>query len=390
MIVSIVFAGLTAISLVINFWQFVAAWRFPMGVRRAPAPQAPGVTLLKPVKGCDATTAESFRSWFRQDYRGPVQVLFAVRDPDDPVCPIVRNLIAEHPGIDAELVVCPELLGANAKVSSLAHLESRIRHEVVVVSDADVRIAADLVTQIVAWLAQPEIGMVNCFYRLANPSNLAMHWEAYAVNADFWSQVLQSRTLQAQDFALGAVMATTRKCLAAVGGFRALVNHLADDYHLGNRIAKLGERIELCTVPVDCWDGPAGWSQVWAHQLRWSRTIRVCQPLPYFASVLSNLTLWTVLLIVALVVVPGTGFSPATLGSLKALAGIALGWRLLSANLLFARLCGRYAPVGIFWMPWMKDLLGFVVWVASFAGHTVEWRGIRYRVGRDGQLTPLE
>src|SRR5205814_1953395 len=114
-------------------------------------------------------------------------------------------------------------------------------------------------------------------------------------NADFWSQVLQAQSLKPVDFALGAVMAVPRKQLQEVGGFMAIVDCLADDYQLGNRIVRAGHRVVISPVVVECWSSPMGWKAVWKHQLRWARTIRVCQSLPYFFSILSNATLWPVL-----------------------------------------------------------------------------------------------
>ena len=142
-------------------------------------------------------------------------------------------------------------------------------------------------------------------------------------------------------------------------------------------------------MPVDCWDAPAGWAVAWSHQLRWSRTIRICQPAPYFASILSNLTLWAAALAVVVLASdePAPG-SPARLALLGLSAG-ALGWRILMGNLLYGRLCEGFPPLATAWMPWMKDLLGFAVWVASFAGNTVEWRGMKFRVCRNGELTPV-
>src|SRR5262249_13829347 len=116
-----------------------------------------------------------------------------------------------------------------------------------------------------------------------------------AINADFWSQVLQAQSLKPIDFALGAVMATRKERLAEIGGFAPPPDCLPDDYQLGNRIARKGHRIALSTVPVECWSEPMNWTAVWKHQLRWARTIRVCQPLPYFFSILSNPTLWPLL-----------------------------------------------------------------------------------------------
>ena len=292
-------AALALLSFALALWQWVAARRFPLHRRVTDLSFAPAITLLKPLKGCDATTVESLQSWFNQNYAGQIQILFGVADASDPVCKIVRELIEKNPGRDAQLVVCAESPGANGKVSTLIQLERLVKHPLILVSDADVRVPPDFLANIVAPLRDPKTGLVNCFYRLANPATTAMRCEAVAINADFWSQVLQSTNLKPLDFALGAAMLTRRKLLEEIGGFAALANCLADDYQLGHRIAQRGHRIALCPVVVECWDAPMNWRDVWKHQLRWARTIRVCQPVPYFFSILSNATLWPLLWLIA-------------------------------------------------------------------------------------------
>ncbi len=235
----------------------------------------PAVTLLKPLKGGDATTAASLQSWFNQDYAGPTQILFGVADASDPVCKTVRELIEKNPGRDAQLMVCGESLGTNGKISTLIQLERLAKYELILVSDADVRVPADFLVNAVAPLRDDETALVNCFYRLANPATAAMRWEAIAVNADFWSQVLQAISLKPLDFALGATMLVRRPALAEIGGFNSLADCLADDYQLGHRLAEKGHRLALCPVVVECWDAPMTWRGVWRHQLRWARTIRV-------------------------------------------------------------------------------------------------------------------
>ncbi|HEY5913906.1 MAG TPA: glycosyl transferase, partial [Verrucomicrobiae bacterium] len=70
--------GLTLLSLILLLWQWLAAWRFPLHRRVRTPSYSPGVTLLKPLKGCDPSTEACLRSWFTQDYPGPVQILFGV------------------------------------------------------------------------------------------------------------------------------------------------------------------------------------------------------------------------------------------------------------------------------------------------------------------------
>jgi ceramide glucosyltransferase len=398
-----ILAALALLSLAITLWQWLAARRFPLHQRVADTSFAPGVTLLKPLKGLDPETHGCLESWFKQDYRGPVQLLFGVADEKDPVCELVRQLIAEHPQANAQLVVCAEQFGPNAKVSTLTHLERLAQHDHFVVSDADTRVPPDFLAQLVQPLRDPQTGIVNCFYALTNPTTLAMQWEAVAVNADFWSQVLQSRTLKPLDFALGAVMATRRQQLNEIGGFRALVDYLADDYQLGNQIAKRGYRIELCPVVVECREREQGWCEVWAHQLRWARTIRVCQPVPYFFSILSNATWWAAAWFswagISCVTIQ-TAFERADdfraefvllmsmLGAWLTLMVVALA-RLLMADDCYARLLKLANPGGIPGMAPLKDLLQVPIWALAFLGNTVIWRGQRLRVLPGGKLVPV-
>lgn len=404
MLLHLILAALAVLSLGITLWQWLAARRFPLHQRATDISFVPGITLLKPLKGLDPEARGCLESWFKQDYRGPVQLLFGVAAAEDPVCEVVRQLIAEHPQANAQLVLCPEQLGPNAKVSTLVHLERLAQHEHIVVSDADTRVPADFLAQVIQPLRDPQAGLVNCFYALTNPTTLAMQWEAVAVNADFWSQVLQSRTLKPLDFALGAAMATRRKQLAEIGGFRALVDYLADDYQLGHQIAKRGYRIELCPVVVECRERVQGWHDVWAHQLRWARTIRVCQPVPYFFSILSNMTLWAGMLLAS-----GTTLLQGLFTSLSSGETInahALFPLALSFGIFFPGFClvVRVAmAVDLFkWnsksripSPWamlapLKDLLQVPIWVLAFLGNTVIWRGQKLRVLPGGKLVPIE
>ena len=394
-----ILAALALLSFALVLWQWLAARRFPLHQRVAGIDFAPAVSLLKPLKGCDDTTADSLRSWFNQDYPGPMQILFGVAEADDPVCKIVRQLIAENPKSDAQLVVCENLAGANAKVAKLDQLEKPAKHDLILVSDADVRVPPDFLTNVVQPLRNQNVKLVNCFYRLANPATTAMQWEAVAINADFWSQVLQSQTLKPLDFALGAVMLIRRKALDEMGGFSSLADCLADDYQLGHRLAKNGHRIALCPVVVDCWDAPANWSDVWKHQLRWARTIRVCQPLPYFFSILSNVTLWPLLWLVSEFftclpsILPGPRMDDFRFFAAKILLldGVCVVVALVLFRIILAQnLQRRFTPerklVSPFWMVPVKDLLHVAIWIGAFAGNTVEWRGRKMKLRRDGTL----
>lgn len=390
MVLNCIFGALAGLSVALLLWQWAAARRFPLHQRVNHTTRSVGITLLKPLKGADEHTEMCLRSWFTQNHVGPVQILFGVADVNDAACSVVKKLLAAFPSADAQLVVCPEQLGTNAKVSTLIQLERLAKHELICVSDADVRVPGDFLSEAVKPLTLPNMetgaALVNCFYRIANPTTLAMQCEAVAINADFWSQVLQSCSLKPMDFALGAVMLTRRSELAGIGGFTAIKDCLADDYQLGNRIAKCGGRIEICPVVVECWDAPMGWAAVWKHQLRWARTIRVCQPAPYFFSILSNPTLWPLLW-------------AAVTCSLSALVflGVAFLVRWGVTADLQRRIAGNrdsQLPIADrqrngYWLAPLKDLMQVAVWALAFAGNTIEWRGRRMKLRRDGMLIPV-
>ena len=438
MILNLIIGFFALLSLALTLWQWLVARRFPLH-RRIPTPSPssassgscpesdlasssrsspltpqPPLTLLKPLKGCDPATEDCLRSWFAQHYTRPIQILFGVAAADDPVCGIVRKLLREFPTADAQLVVGNPLPGANAKVAKLAELEHLAKYDLLVISDADVRVPPDFLANIVTPLCEVPLahpmgeglgvracGLVCCFYRLANPTTLAMQWEAIAVNADFWSQVLQSQSLKPLDFALGAVMAIRRRQLQEIGGFAPLVDCLADDYQLGNRIARRGHAIALSPVVVECWSAPMGWADVWKHQLRWARTIRVCQSAPYFFSLLSNATLWPLLWLIVRPAAP-----------VAACVFFCFLVRILTALNLQQRLNrnpdpgGRASPGTPFphsppqplsqapwryaWLVPLKDLLQAAIWLLAFLGNRIEWRGQRMRLRPNGTLEPLK
>jgi ceramide glucosyltransferase len=374
-----IFAALATLSFALALWQFFAARKFPLHQRIADPSFSPAISILKPLKGCDATTADSLQSWFNHEYPGPIQIFFGVAEADDPVCNIVRELIQKNPGVDARLIVCSETLGTNAKVSTLIQLERAAKYDLVLVSDADVRVPRDFLGNVAAPLREAGVALVNCFYRLANPATKAMQWEAIAINADFWSQVLQSRTLKPLDFALGAAILVRRKSLSEIGGFKALASCLADDYQIGNRIAKQGGKIELCPAVVECWDSPANWRDIWKHQLRWARTIRVSQALPYFFSILSNATLWPLLWLIVSLISMKTFCAPLTAVAFL-LARVAL------AQNLQRRMVQSTQDIAPFWLVPAKDLLQTAIWALAFCGNKIEWRGRKMRLRRDGSL----
>lgn len=376
MISASIFAALAGLSFALNLWQWFAGRSFPIWQKRITGTPRflPSLSILKPLKGCDAETRSCLESWFTQEYPAEVQLLFGVASADDPVCEVVHDLIAKHPE-RAELIITQPILGTNAKVSSLCHLAKHAAHDHLIVSDADVAIEPHFFPELVAPLDEKTVGTVNCFYIQATVQTLPMRMEAVAGNADFWTHVLQAVGLKPMDFALGAVMALRKTDLQSAGGFEALLEFLADDYELGRRVAAEGKQLALCRIPVECRSAAYNFREAWEHQVRWARTIRVCRPVGYFFSILGNGTLWPLL-----------AFFAAPAG--KFIFAAMIFARMLVAVSSYARLTRRFewwvAPL----TP-LQDIGQAIVWFVSFLGNQVVWRGERYRVHGSGKLTRM-
>ena len=377
MILPGVLSALAALSFFLGLWQWLVGRRFPLWRRPAATDFFPAISILKPLKGVDSQTEACLDSWFSQEYPGDLELLFGVSSPDDPACEVVQRLVARYPHRKAELVIANPVLGPNAKVSTLCYLEKAATHQHLIISDADVFISPDFLPVLVTALRDDSVGIVNCFYALGQPRTLPMRFEAVAGNADFWTHVLQAVTLKPMDFALGAVIAMRERDLQKIGGFESILEFLADDYQLGNAIANSGKTLEICTIPVECHAQPYGWRSFWAHQVRWGRTIRVCRPVAYFFSILGNGTLWPLL---------AFAFVTSTTGRIVFAAMFIL--RMLAAVSNYARLT-RQSPWWVAPLAPVQDIGQTLIWIVSFLGNEIVWRGERFRVNRSGKLTRL-
>jgi ceramide glucosyltransferase len=365
-----------------QLFQLFAAWRFLRRRTTRPVPAVlPPVTVLKPLKGLGVELYENLASFCRQDYPAPCQIVFGVEEATDPAVAVVRRLEREFPAADIVLSVAA-VPGANRKVANLCHMTRHARHDLLVLSDGDIRVRPDYLRTMVAPLADPaadpRLALTTCLYRGVARIGFPAEVEALFINTDFIPMVLTAQLVQRFRYAYGASIAVRRQALERIGGFPALADYLADDYQLGNRLAKAGFRLRLLPYVVDTVLDSVTLGDVWRHQLRWARTYRVCQPAGWFFSVLTHTVLWGVLAAVV------TG-------------GSTLGWGLFGAALT-ARLTSLAAILGLLgdagtrrrlaFVP-AKDLVTSTVWLAAFLGREVTWSGQVLRVEADGRMLPV-
>ncbi len=236
---------LAAAPLIYYALATIAGLRFFKRVRSRVLPvYTPAVSVLKPVRGVDFGSSENFASFCRQEYPD-YEILFAVNDYADPAVPLVHRVIAEFPKCKIRLLVGAEHLGANLKVNKLARLGREARNHVVVLTDGDVRVGPHFLREVVAPLAERKTGAVTSFYRGITEENIGAEIEAVGASSDFFAGVLMAEWTEGISFALGASIATTKEWLGKMGGLEAIADTLADDYELGNRIAKAGGEVVL-------------------------------------------------------------------------------------------------------------------------------------------------
>jgi ceramide glucosyltransferase len=366
----------SAVASAYQLVQMLAARRFLRRASRPAGEHRPPVTVLKPLKGPGFELAGNLESFCRQDYPD-YEIVFGVEDATDPAIEVVRSLKRRFPHRHITLSVGREH-GANRKIASLVHMMRQARHDVLVLSDADIRVRPDYLRTLVAPLADPAVGLTTCLYRGRATLGLPSVIESLFINTDFLPMVMMAQWVQRFRYAYGASMAFRRAALQQIGGFEALRNHLADDYQLGARLAEAGWQLMLLPYMVDTVLDTRTMGDVWRHQLRWARTYRVCQPFNWFATLVIHTMFWGVLSVLA------TG--GAVIGWL-ALA-IALATRGGSLRVILAWF-GDVETPRYLWLVPLKDLAYSTVWVASWLGRDVEWSGQRLRVLPDGRMIPL-
>jgi ceramide glucosyltransferase len=352
-----------------------AAWRFFPGAGLAPAATLPdpppAVSILKPIFGLDREPYENYASFCRQGYP-EFEILFCVSDAGDPAIRVIENLIRDFPKRSIRLLIGSEPLGASDKVNKLVRMAREAKHEILIVSDSDVRVGPNFLRAIAASFADPKVGGVTCLYRGLVEECFAATLEAVGNSADFAPGVLVAWLLgnRTLDFMLGAVMAITKKHLAEIGGFESLVDYFCDDYELGNRLAARGHRIKLSRFPVSIVYPCESLPGAFRHQVRWNLSIRYSRPWGHFGLLFSQGLAWTVL---AAILAPSAIIAATYVAAYVLLRG-AMAW-VVGAWGMHDRLVRRE-----FWALPVRDAFAFIVWLASFFPQRIHWRDQQFLV----------
>jgi ceramide glucosyltransferase len=335
---------------------------------RPPSDFTPLISILKPIYGLDRETYENYASFCRQDY-AEYEILFCVSDELDPAVPVIRKLIQDFPTRSMRLLVGSEPLGASDKVNKLCRMAREARYEIVIVTDSDVRVDPGFLRAIAAPFRDPGVGGVTCLYRGLTDGTFAAGLEAMG-STDFAAGVLVNWLGGKIDFMLGAVMATTKKNLAEIGGFEALADYFCDDFELGNRVARKGHRIELSTLPVSIVYPRETFAEAFRHQVRWNLSIRHSRAAGHIGLIFTQGFPWTIL---AAILAPSPVVALAYVAAYVVLRGE------MARTVGIWGMQDRALRTKLALLP-VRDAFGFVVWLASFLPQRIHWRGKQFYI----------
>jgi ceramide glucosyltransferase len=341
-------------------------------IRAIPADaHLPAVSVLKPVHGLEAQLKENIESFFRQDYP-KYEILFAADEATDPALEVVREVCARYSHIPSRVLVTGALW-PNPVVHSFHCMAEAAAHDMLVTADSDVEVSSTYLREVVPPLLDPQVGLVTCVYRGKNAAGFFSALTAVGMSVEMTAGVLVANLLEGMKFGLGPTIAVRKDALAKIGGYPALQDYISNDFAIGNLIAEAGYRVVLSGHIIDHVVNQKSFSRMWQNQLRWAQTTRYSRPKGHF----------------------GTGliFS-MPYGLLGLLAAGGLGHWGLGAMLLGAAVLNRLTEAWLVgWMvvrdpqvwraPWLyplRDVLGFVVWVASYLNLRYVWRDSRFEL----------
>jgi len=354
------------------------AGRFMQNIEGASG-QSPNVTILKPLHQGEPDLSRNLETFFAQDYRGAVQIIFGVHDENDPAVAVVRALQAKYPHCDTTIVADTALYGANAKVSNLINMLPAARYDTLVLSDSDIAVGRRWLSQVTTALNRPGVGIVTCLYTGEPAEDGHRLWSSLAAMSTsytFLPNALLGTSLGLAAPCFGSTIALRRQTLEEVGGFGAFADQLADDYEMGRAVRAKGYTLAIPAMGVGHTAAEDSFQDLFRHELRWTRTIRLVNPAGHVGSIVTHGFAFALLAAILL------DFNAASL--------VVLAAALASRLFLKARIDGLFGTyAGPTWLMPLRDLLSFAVFLASLFGETVHWRGTHFAVEPSGAMSQV-
>jgi ceramide glucosyltransferase len=343
-------------------------------VRKGPVPVSrAAVTLLKPLHGDEPRLYDNLATFLRQRHRGPVQMLCGVGRADDPAIAVVEALRRDYPAARIDLVVEAAVHGSNGKISNLVNMAPHAVHGVVVLSDSDMAVPRDYLARVLGALDRPGVGAVTCLYRGRADAGFWSRLGAAGSGWQFLPGLVFALRFGLARPCMGSTIALRRDTLAAIGGFAAFADVLADDHAIGAAVEATGQRVAVPPLLLAHAACESDLPALWRHELRWAATVKGLAPAGYVGSVMG---MPLPLAAIAALLCPAHGVAALMLV-------LALAARLLIVVVAERAAGERTASL---WLLPLRDLFGFAVYGASFFTRSVDWRGHRLRLGGAGRV----
>jgi ceramide glucosyltransferase len=331
------------------------------------------VTILKPLHGAEPRLVDNLATFLSQCHEGPIQLLCGVQQEDDPAIAAVDELRRRYPDARIDLIVDSTPHGSNGKIANLINMAPAVAHDVVVLSDSDMAVPPDYLSQLLAALDRPRVGIVTCLYRGRGDGGFCSSLGAAGLSYQFLPNVSFATAIgQIGDASMGSTIALHRLTLEAIGGFAPFADVLADDHAIGKAVRDQGFDIVIPPMLLIHASDEPSLRALWRHELRWAATVRgLTHPAAYAGSLV---TFPLPLALIGALAHPAAGM---------ALALVALMTRIVAAAMVDT--VARAATASKWLLP-ARDFLSLAIFVASYAVRSVDWRGTCLTMKADGRI----
>ena len=367
---STIFLGLT----IGGVWKFLADAK-DAEQTSAQIKDFPAVSVLKPVHGMEAQLRQNIESFFRQDYPA-YEILFAADEAEDAALGVVKEVSARYPQVPCRILVTGKPPWPNPPAYCFYRMMEVAANEILVTSDSDVEVSPNYLREVVAPLLDAKVGMVTCLYRGKNAAGFWSGLTAIGMSVEMTAGVLVANLFEGMKFGLGPTIAVKKEAVKKIGGYEVLGDYFANDFMIGHLIDGAGYTVVLSRHVINHVVNQKTFGEMWDNQLRWAKSTRYSRRRGHFGSGL-------------IFAIP--------FGLLGLLAALLLGRPLVGLILLGAAILNRVLeswlagwevvrdPVALkqFWLYPVRDLLGFIVWAASYTGARAVWRDSRYELRGD-------
>jgi ceramide glucosyltransferase len=335
----------------------------------------PPISCLKPIKGLDVDAYENYASFCQQDYP-QYEILFCV-DKDDPAVPVLEKLIRDFPNRRIRLLFGSGRDAINDKVGRLVRLVSEAQHDLLVITDGDIRVQPDYLRTVAAPFRDPQVGAATCLYASTKETTSVQELQSVGMVSDFFPGIMVAWQLDGIKFTFGQTIVMTRKSNAGFGGYQVIENRPADDLLAGRLVAGQGLKVQLLPYVVRTVADFGSLRDLLYKRVRWMTVMRLMRPWGHFGLILTWGLPWSVL---AVATHPTVGIAVGYLGSYLGLR-IVMTWLMGIWGMKQIGLWGKMPLIPVW------DALAFFIWLASFGRKTIRWRGINYFI-REGLLVP--